>query len=70
MSNRKSESDTVDLSKLRENLQFKPPAQCQVLMENLTREIGEYLAVHNEYLRSKEQEEKAKVSFRLLTVCG
>lgn len=57
--NRKSESDTCDLSKL-SSAQFKPPLNHQGLVAHLTREVSEYLKVHNEYLRSKEQEERAK----------
>ena len=61
-SNKRGDSDIVDLSKLKENFCFNLKDMDQTVISLFKKELNEYIAVNNEYLKNKSLEEKSRVS--------
>lgn len=59
-SNKKSESDYIDLAELQTNFVLKLTAECKTMMTNFRKVVQEYVKMHNDYCRMKINEEKAK----------
>ncbi len=62
-SNKRGDSDLVDLSKLKENFSFNLKDIDQALISIFKKELNEYIVVNNEYLKNKSLEEKSRVSY-------
>ena len=58
--NRRSQNDYLDLKDLKPNFNFKMPDDLKTLVQHFRKLVEDYIAVNNEYVKTKINEEKAK----------
>jgi hydrogenase maturation factor len=59
-SNRKSQNDFIDLADLKPDFQLKLTQEVKTMMSHFKQVVQEYVLLHNDYVRMKINEEKAK----------
>ena len=58
--NKRSANDFLDLKDLKPNFLFKMPDDLKTLVTHFRKLVEDYIAVNNEYVKTKINEEKAK----------
>ena len=66
--NKRSQIDYLDLKDLKPNFTFKLPDDSKTLVSHFKKIVEEFVAVNNDYVKTKINEEKAKVSKHILQI--